>query len=395
MRQFTSISGFVAVQLTGADIPALLKRLGMNGITLFRVQQKDILTVLAWVRRKDVTKLMGVAEKLGTDVSVIHRSGFYWMWRSMIRRPVMLAGILLILLLSWFVPTRVLFITVEGNSTVPTNLILEKAAHCGIVFGADRREVRSEKTKNRLIAALPELQWTGINTYGCTAVISVTERTVSEEQTESHIVSSIVADRDGIIYSCTVANGSPACVEGQAVQAGETLISGYTDCGIKIQASRAKGEIYAQTMRQLTVKTPLDYSQKGEFYQTAKKYCLILGKKRINFSKDSGISPTGCDKMYVQYYCVLPGGFPLPISIAVEQWYYYKTESITAASEMTQLYTEEFAEGYLLQQMLSGEILGKLETADIGDAVYTLTGRYICLEMIGRERSEEIIKHDG
>ena len=139
MRQFTSISGLVAVQLTGADIPALLKRLGMHGITLFRVQQKDILTVLAWVRRKDVTKLMGVAEKLGTDVSVIHRSGFYWIWRSMIRRPVMLAGILLILLLSWFVPTRVLFITVEGNSTVPTNLILEKAAQCGRAYERHRR----------------------------------------------------------------------------------------------------------------------------------------------------------------------------------------------------------------------------------------------------------------
>ena len=395
MRQFTSFSGFVAVQLTAADIPTLLKCLAKNGITLLRVQQKDILTVLAWVRRKDVTKLMSVAEKLGADVSVIHRSGFYWVWKSIIRRPVMLAGILLILLLSWFVPTRVLFITVEGNSIVPTNLILEKAAECGIVFGADRREVRSEKMKNSLIAALPELQWTGINTYGCTAVISVTERTEPEEQSKKQIVSSIVADRDGIIYSCTVTSGSPACVEGQAVQTGETLISGYTDYGIKIQATRAKGEIYAQTMRQLTVKTPLDYSQKGEAYQSEKKYSLILGKKRINFSKDSGISPTGCDKMYLQYYCVLPGGFQLPISIAVEQWYYRKTDSITAASEISQLYTEEFAEGYLLQQMLSGKILGKLESADIGDAVYTLTGRYICLEMIGREQSEEIIKHDG
>ena len=126
---------------------------------------------------------------------------------------------------------------------------------------------------------------------------------------------------------------------------------------------------------------------------TLKKYSVEIGKKRINFSKDSGISPTGCDKMYVQYYCVLPGGFQLPIAIAVEQWYCYKENPITAASEMSQVCSEEFAEAYLAEQMLSGKIIGKMEQAEIGDAVYTLTGRYVCLEIIGREQSEEIIKH--
>lgn len=395
MKQFTSFSGFVAVELTGADIPALLQRLTRSGVSLFRVRQKDLLTVFVWVRRKDLVQLNEITQKQGARLDVIQRTGIFWMLKSLIRRPVIIAGITLILLLSWFVPTRILFITVEGNTSIPTNMILEKASQCGITFGASRREVRSEKMKNNLLAALPELQWTGINTYGCTAVISVTERTEPEQDTQNNGVSRIVADRDGVIYSCTVTRGSPVCVEGQAVRAGETLVSGYTDCGIKIQATRAQAEIYAQTMRMLTVKTPLDYTQKGEIYKTEKKYSLILGKKRINFSKDSGISPTGCDKMYLQYYCILPGGFQIPISIAVEQCYYRRTDSITAAAEMSQHCGENFAQAYLRGQMLSGKILGKLESGELGNAVYTLTGRYICLEMIGRERSEEIIKHDG
>lgn len=395
MRQFTSVSGFVAVQLTGADIPGLLERVTRKGITLFRIQQKDMLTVYIWVRRKDYQKLKDIALSQGADVAIMKRAGIYWIWKSVIRRPIIIGGILLILLLSWFVPTRVLFITIEGNTTVPSNLILEKAANCGITFGASRREIRSEKMKNNLLEALPELEWTGINTYGCTAVISVQERSSTNDPPDNRGVSSIVAERDGIIHSCTVTSGNPLCVEGQAVRAGETLVSGYTDCGIKIQATRSKAEIYAQTVRQLTVNTPTNYTQKGEVYKVEEKYSLILGKKRINFSKDSGISPTGCDKMYLQYYCVLPGGFHLPITIAVERWQYYQTDNVTAASETTQVHAEEFAQEYLLEQMLSGKILGKLENADIGDSVYTLTGRYVCLEMIGRERSEEIIKHNG
>ena len=395
MRQFTSLSGFVAMQLTGADIPGLLERVTRKGITLFRIQQKDMFTVYIWLRRRDYQKLQDIALSQGAEVTIMKRAGIYWIWKSVIRRPIMIGGILLILLLSWFVPTRVLFITVEGNTTVPSNLILEKAANCGITFGASRREIRSEKMKNSLLEALPELEWTGINTYGCTAVISVQERFSQNELTDNRGVSSIVAERDGIIYSCTVTSGNPLCVEGQAVRAGETLVSGYTDCGIKIQATRSKAEIYAQTVRQLTVNTPMNYTQKGEAYKVEEKYSLIIGKKRINFSKDSGISPTGCDKMYLQYYCVLPGGFQLPISVAVERLEYYQTINVTAVSEAVQVHAEEFAQGYLLQQMLSGKILGKLENLFIGNSVYTLTGRYVCLEMIGRERSEEIIKHYG
>ena len=99
--------------------------------------------------------------------------------------------------------------------------------------------------------------------------------------------------------------------------------------------------------------------------------------------------------MYLQYYCVLPGGFQLPISIVVEQRYYRSADNAIAASDATRGCAEDFAQDYLFGQMLSGKILAKAESETLADDVYTLTGRYVCLEMIGRERYEEIIKYDG
>lgn len=148
MKQFTSLSGFIAVELTGADIPGLLHAMTQSGIALFRVQHKDFLTVYAWVRRRDRQRLSALAEKKGAAVSEITRNGVYWLFISLLRRPVIIAGITLILLLSYFLPTMVLFVTVDGNASIPDNLILEKAADCGIAFGANRSEVRSEKMKN-------------------------------------------------------------------------------------------------------------------------------------------------------------------------------------------------------------------------------------------------------
>ena len=64
-------------------------------------------------------------------------------------------------------------------------------------------------------------------------------------------VGSIVASRDGVITSITTTKGTPLCKAGQAVKAGQILISGYTDCGISIRADPAEGEVFAETYREM------------------------------------------------------------------------------------------------------------------------------------------------
>ena len=83
----------------------------------------------------------------------------------------MVIGLCLLLLLVCILPTRVLFMRVEGNESIPENLILEAAEDCGIRFGASRSAVRSEKVKNGILSRISELQWVGVNTKGCIAVI--------------------------------------------------------------------------------------------------------------------------------------------------------------------------------------------------------------------------------
>ena len=92
----------------------------------------------------------------------------------------------------------------EGNQNVPENLILELASQCGLSFGTERRQVRSEQVKNALLGAVPELEWVGINTAGCVATISVRERQKGENIGQAGGVSSIVASCDGMITGIVV-----------------------------------------------------------------------------------------------------------------------------------------------------------------------------------------------
>ncbi len=387
MGFWSTLAGQMVVELTSADLPGAYSAINARRIPLFSVRQSDMLTAQFTIYRRDYKQLSALAEERGETLKLCAKQGVYWSLLSLCSRPVLLCGVTALLFLTLFLPTRVLFVRVTGNQTIPERAITEAAENCGIRFGASRRQVRSEKVKNNLLSLLPELKWAGVNTYGCVAVISVTEREVQEAADEEG-VSSIVACRDGIIEECTVTRGTALCTTGQAVTQGQTLISGYTDCGITILATRAQGEVYAQTIRQISAVTPAISQVKTGIMETEHRFSLLLGKKRINLWKGSGIYQGSCDRMYKEYRVTLPGGFELPIALAVEEITYYSGEARALPSQEEML--TAFAEKYLSGQMTAGTILERDVSVSRQRDVWLLEGGYVCREMIGREKREQI-----
>ena len=387
MDAWNSMNGMITVELTCADPSLALRELEKTDISLMNIRYQDELTVTFCVGRCDWQPLHKISCSRGHHLRITGRSGIYWSGKQLLKRPVLLIGLTLIVALTLFVQTRVLFFRVEGNHSVPTRHILEKAAQCGITFGISGRSVRSEKVKNTLLEAMPELQWAGINTRGCVVTITVRERSTHENPGKDNAVSSIVASRDGIVQEITVTGGSAACRTGQAVKAGQVLISAYTDCGLTIRACRAEGEILGMTRHDLEVISGHEYLQRGQERGTRRKKALIIGKKRINFYKGSGISDSRCAKMYLEKYVTLPGGFTLPIIIVTEIT--IDTECLPTAIPVNEEALSDFAERYLRGTMRSGRILSSRVSMEDGS---TLKGTYQCLEMIGVRKQEEIIK---
>ena len=385
----------LTVEIISTDFPALLRLTGSYGIPIFHMRDAGILTIHADVRRCDYPQIRKLLESRGEKIEPRGYKGIGYKIRAFFTRPVLMIGTLILALISCLLPSGIFFVSVQGNESIPERLILEQAQQCGIRFGARRRDVRSEKMKNNLVAAIEQLQWAGINTYGCTAIITVKEREIPERYEPDHGVSSIVAARDGVIQNFTVTKGNAVCQIGSAVKEGEVLISGYTDCGIKIQASIAEGEVFAQTVRELSVVEPAEYVLKTAVRATAKKYSVEIGKKRINFYNDSGISGSTCDKIRKEYTLKLPGGFDLPVTIIEETYIWYEEETAGLEPESKESILRDYAQAYLNSQMISGTILDKTEKVSSVSGMNYLQGHYICLEMIGRVRNEEIWDNYG
>lgn len=389
MNLWRSMGGMVQVRLTSADLTAAFRAMGNHRVEAFGIRWINELTAEFAVARKDFRRLKALIKRRGDTLEVKNRRGIYWTVKQLLKRPVLCFGMLFMLALTLYLPTRILFVEVDGNRIVETNRILEAAEGCGLGFGSNRRAIRSEQIKNQLLQQLEDLQWAGVNTYGCRAVISVKERKKEQNAQSNETVTSIVAGRDGIIEHLTVHSGNRLCAPGQAVREGQVLISGYTDCGICIRAGRAEGEVFARTTRNLSCKYPVDFNMKGEITGSEKKISLLIGKKQINFFKDSGISTLGCDKMYSVKYMTLPGGFRLPLALVVQTQTNYELSSGTVSEEAAQQWLSCFARQYLTGQMIAGEIRGKTEQLERSNESLVLQGTYECLEMIGQKRFEE------
>ena len=395
MNVWRSLEGMMEIELTSAQPENSLEAINAEKIEVFQIQQKDPLTFLFSIRRWDYPVLSRLCEKRGDRVTVYRRYGFYWSLNALKKRPTLLFGALLLLCLILYLPSRVFFVQVEGNTTVPDGKIIAAAEDCGIRFGASRRLVRSEKVKNRLLSAVPELQWAGVNTSGCVATISVRERSTQAQTVQPHGVTSIVAARDGFLLSGTVTSGTALFTVGQTVREGQVLISGYTDAGICIRATRAEGEIFAQTSRELRVITPSQYLRRGEKQESSKKISLLVGKKRINLWKDSGNLDTGCGRIRNRYTLTLPGGFALPVSLEVEALSSYELTTGELSQSQAEKALGAFADSYLSQDMIAGEILHRAETLFREDGIYSLEGEYQCREMISRVHREQIGEEHG
>ena len=386
-----SVFGIIRIRIMCADIEQCLSKLAAGNIVLKEVVRVSDLTAELSIHRSSLKYVKQSVEKMGGEMKILRWLGMFWWLEATKKRPVLMLGVIIYICLTVYVPTRIFFVNVEGNETVSDVSIIDAASNAGVHFGVSRRSIRSEKLKNELLEEIPNLQWVGVNTQGCVATISVKERNIAIKRQSHSGISSIVADRDGIVDSVVVTRGNVLCRVGQAVREGQVLISGYTDCGITIKATSADGEVFAKTKRNLKVVFPVVHTKRGQVMDKTQKFSIIFGKKQINLYKDSGISGDSCVKMYDRYVLTLPGGFQLPITVLKETDIRYTCQESSLPNDEAYTAAKNYAQLYLNSLMVAGVVLSSTDNITIDNNVLEFHGKYDCREMIGKAFEEEIL----
>lgn len=374
------------MELVSADPAAALTYYAAHRIRFQEPRTTAPLTIHMTMDLRAWKRMEPLAQQRGDRCTVLNKTGFQVTLRRVRRRWPFFAGMLLLLTAALYAPTRIWFVQVEGNETVPGREILAAAEDCGVHFWARSKDIRSEKVKNQLLNLVPELEWAGINFSGGIATVSVRERMTGEEVRDRSAVTNVVAARDGIIISMSVLGGEAVCQVGQAVREGEMLVSGCIECPSHTQYTHADAEIYALTQREVAAVYPAQWTKKAYTGKVKRSYSLLIGKKRINLFGNSGISDGSCDKMTEIKTLRLPGGFSLPVSLVVETVQLYEEAPWEAPEETAQEALSAYAKAAVSHDMIAGEVLQELPSFSQEQGVFRVDVTYACREMIARQR---------
>ncbi len=377
------LRGSVRAEVSGAAPQRLLNAMSEADMPFWDAVPQDAFTIRLGLYSRDLRDAKALATRCQCELKLLRESGAPVVKRRLRRRVALLVTAVSCFALLAASSLFAWDIRVEGNEQVSTGEILRALAGCGVEPGAFWPGWSSDEIRNSVILDIPELAWLGVSVDSSRAVIRVRERTEAPELVNSEGMGSVTARTTGIIDSMRVYQGAPLVAVGDAVVAGETLVSGEMPSEVgDTRYVRASAEIKARTWYEMSASAPLEYSGL-EQSDCRTRWALVIGDKRINFYLGSSQTPADCGKIITEYPLAWEGVFTLPVTLVREQTLEY--DSAAAAEDEEELSGRlEAVLRSTLERELSGrgEILDAQFTSSASDGRLVVTMRAECMEDI-------------
>ena len=376
--------GCVRLRLRGCEPERCLQSLLRAGVAFWSTEKPDEFTLLLTLYRADAALADTLARRCqcGAEITALHsfRGDFY----GLKTRWALLAGMLLVIAGAMIAPNVILAVEVTGCETLEPERVLRALDDLGVHFGTWGPSIDSEQLRNDMLRTIPELRWIGVNWSGMKAGVQVSEHAEAKAPLDRTKYTSLVACADGVVTGMEVYNGQALVKPGDAVREGQVLVSGLVDLERCRRATRALGEVYAETRRERTVLTP-----RARIHRAPERLCgvcvwLCAGRKRIKIFGSSGISMVDCVKMVNRR--------SMRLSLCVERYYRTTPQETELSRSQAQALFRDDSERWAADTLVAGTIRTEDDTLTADDDVWRLTTILHCREMIARSAEIPILE---
>ncbi len=260
-KVFYFLKGYVIIEITGSGSERFLNICLHRGIRLYDINRAGG-SVLCRISAADFFMLRPIAKKSGVGVHILKkRSPALFIGRAL-GRYVFWAGLAVsaavIILSSRFVWT----VDVIGNESVDKAEILAVLERHGVKPGVRLSSLPDGKSlKESVVSEVPRLSWAWVHMKGSKVIAEVREGKEGAPVIDRSKPCDIEAAKDGLITKIITLSGEAVTEAGNAVTAGETVISGIVDTRFKFETeprrmlTHADGKVYARTY----------YEESGEY----------------------------------------------------------------------------------------------------------------------------------
>lgn len=376
IRLLRWILGYVKFSYNGGFKENFLNDCYSKGINLKNISTSDD-GICAEASIKVYKKLHKIALVHGGRVKIHKKIGLPFKLHPLNNRWGMLAGAVYFIVFISFMGGFIWNITVTGNNRVTEVKIVDYLASNGFLIGVRWNDVDKERLEDIILTEFDDIAWISINKLGSTASIEINE-TVKPPSVIENNITNVRASADGVIVSITALGGWAEAAVGDAVVAGDLLISGVRESEVdkKNHYAHAHGTVLAQVNNELTVTVSRNQNEKVYTQSTDYHSLFAYGAELpLYLEKDTSSADEFTQKTYlVMNSCRLPIGF----TTDTVRHYYVKTNVLTD-EELEALARAE------LEKKKSAELDGceilaediQIEITD-ADCVITANYNYIC-----------------
>lgn len=260
----------------------------------------------------------------GIPVTVLRSGGLPMQLWARRRRAGLMLGTLCALALMVLSGRYVWDVRVTGNREMTAAEVKQELAECGFGVGSYLPDFSAGELENRVLLRSDRLAWISVNISGTVAEVQVVER-VARPQEEPAKPANLVAARDGQIELIELFRGDCVVSIGQAVRAGELLVSGiYDSQTVGFRYTRAAGRILARTEHSYRIEIPLSYIEKRYTGSAQGDICLNFFQNSLKIYKSTGNDRGPCDIIETVNSLAGFGLHNLPFSVTSQTLRYYE-----------------------------------------------------------------------
>ena len=328
-------------------------------------------TAVLFCSARTAHRLAVLCDAAGIGHSVRTVYGLPAMKKTLIRRAGLIAGSL-----------AALFILILGESVIWD----VRVTGCRDILTSTETEALFAEL-GVAVKSSDKLAWAAVNIRGTTAVIEVREQLDPPKEDEpdgGYDGENLIAACDGLITGTEIIAGKPAVSRGQSVKKGDLLVSGVIDSTrIGVRITRARGEVRAETVREITVTVPYRYERNVPDGREDEEISLIFFSKEIKLFSKSGGAEHDSDTVSERNMPRLPGGKVIPVGIdRVKRVGYSAEEAVRSGAEAERL--ADFELSRRISDALSGGAypVRKTVVREVGEDAVTLRCELVAVENI-------------
>lgn len=308
LRFFRFLTGFVVFEGKGGFPERFLNLCSLNGINVWDAHSSSG-TFTAKTNISCYKKIRPCAKRSGMKLKAIRKCGLPFLIMPYKKRKGLLVGAVLSAIIVSVLSSCIWTVNVTGNEKYTDGQIIAIAEAYGVRPGAFRSRIDAKAVRESIKANTDSINWFSVNIDNTAVTLEVLENSGNNEILDLAKPCNYVSTVDGELIKLEVYTGQAALTVGNAVTAGELLISGVVErADGSSDFVHARGNAVIRTKKEVT--ESIHFSEKCSRPDNMnKRYSLYLFSLKIPLAPSEENDITRTESAMMQYnFISLPLG---------------------------------------------------------------------------------------